>query len=88
MIAGKSIIEKVAYYHGVTVNEVSEEIASAIRLAMEDSSPSAQAFWQLVPREGDVPTPEDVIICLAKQLIAQSEDIQTQEPVNYRFAQV
>lgn len=64
----KSPLELVAAKHGVSVEEVRQEISLAIQAAMESSSPQAREFWQSVPKSGSAPSPDELVAFLARKL--------------------
>ncbi len=66
------MLEQVALQHGTSVSEVVEEIAYAIAYGMADPDPAARAFWTSIPRQGAVPTPEEVIAHTARYILAGS----------------
>ena len=59
-------LEAVAKKYGVSIEEVKREIDLAIESAQNHPNKEAQAFWDSIPREGNMPTPEEVIMFIAK----------------------
>ena len=50
----KNIIKEVAKAHGISEQEVRNEMRVAIRAAMKNTDPTAQAFWkQIAGRKGN-----------------------------------
>ena len=60
-------LEAVAMKEGVTVSEVKKEIQKAMLIGLCSQDPAVQAHWAKIPREGEVPTPEEVILFLTEQ---------------------
>ena len=46
----KNIIKEVAKAHGISEQEVRNEMRVAIRAAMKSTDPTAQAFWKQIAR--------------------------------------
>ena len=61
-------IEGVAHKEKLTVEEVRSSMMEAIEAAFNTSNLVAQAQWAQIPCEGEIPTPEEVIIWVSKQL--------------------
>lgn len=60
--------EKIAMCEGVSVTEVREEIQKTIDEAMKSDDPKIQAYWNKMPYKGEKPTPEEVVLYIAKQV--------------------
>ena len=58
-------LKQLAKKEGVSVETVRHEIEIAISAARKSTDPKAQNFWKSVPRKGEYPTPEEVIVHLA-----------------------
>ena len=69
----KNIIKEVAKSHGISEQEVRNEMRIAIRAAMESTDPSAQAFWKQIAPDGKEPPVEKVIASIA--LIVQNNKL-------------
>ena len=65
--AEKALLE-LAKKEGIDTEEVRREIEIAIAAARVNPDPAAQAFWKAVPHKGEYPTPEEVIIHIAKKI--------------------
>ena len=64
----QAIYEKLAKQNGVTPQQVREDMAQAIRLAYENpQDEQTRQFQQLVPRKGEIPTPEEMMDFVAQQ---------------------
>ncbi|MDO4540316.1 MAG: hypothetical protein Q4B48_04355, partial [Syntrophomonadaceae bacterium] len=50
---------------GKPISEVRNEIHKALLIGMRSQDASVQAYWLRIPHEGDIPTPEEVILFLA-----------------------
>lgn len=61
-------MEKIAQENGVTIFEVRREIEKAIEEGMKSAEPSAIHFWHSVPRQGEIPTPEEVVLYMAQMV--------------------
>lgn len=61
----KRALKKLAKRKGVSEETVRREIEVAIAEAMKSTDPQAQAFWKSIPHNGERPTPEEVITCIA-----------------------
>ena len=48
----KNIIKGVAKAHGISEQEVRNEMRVAIRAAMKNTDPTAQAFWKQIAPDG------------------------------------
>jgi hypothetical protein len=62
------ILEVVAKEQGVSLDEIRGEIELALRQAQENSDMEMQAQWAKIPRAGEKPTPEEVILYLSEKL--------------------
>ncbi|WP_296627167.1 sporulation initiation factor Spo0A C-terminal domain-containing protein [uncultured Negativibacillus sp.] len=64
----QAIYEKLAKQNGVTPQQVREDMAQAIRFAYENpQDEQTRQFQQLVPRKGEIPTPEEMMDFVAQQ---------------------
>jgi len=68
MESARRAIEGVALKEGLTVEEVRASMMEAIEEAFNSPDPIVQARWAQIPREGDIPTPEELIIWVGKRL--------------------
>ena len=68
MASARRAIEEVARREGKTVAEVRADMMEAIEEAYRTPDPNAQALWAQIPREGEIPTPEELIIWVGKRL--------------------
>lgn len=66
MIAKKALM-KLAKQKGVPVEQVRREIEKAMFLGLVNQEWAVRQTWQSIPKEGQVPTVEEVIIHLAKR---------------------
>lgn len=55
---------------GISVDEVRCEIQKAIDDAMQSDDPAVQAYWKKIKYKGEKPTPEEVVLYIAKQVKA------------------
>ena len=68
MASAKRAIAEVARRDGITVAEVRAAMIEAIEEGYNSTDPLVQARWAEIPREGEIPTPEELIIWAGKQL--------------------
>lgn len=68
MESARRAIEGVARKEGLTVEEVRASMMEAIEEAFSNPDPIIQARWAQIPCEGEIPTPEELIIWVGKQL--------------------
>lgn len=54
-------IKKIAEKEGVTVEQVRTQMKIAMLNGLCSDDPKIKAYWQSIPREGEVPTPEEFI---------------------------
>lgn len=64
----EQIYKQIALKNGVTVEEVKTQIKLAMVVGMCNQSPEVQAKWAEIPHDGNVPTPEELLIYLTTQL--------------------
>lgn len=64
----EKIYAQIARKHGTTVDEVKKEIKLAMLVGMCNQDPAVQKKWNSIPHDGDVPTPEELLIFLTSQL--------------------
>ena len=62
----RNLFEQIALRDGKSVYEVRQEIELAISSAQDNPNPDIKAFWRSVPRQGRKPTPEEVIVHIAR----------------------
>lgn len=62
--------EKIARKEGVSVDEVRREIQKAIDDDMQSDDPAVQSYWKKIKYKGEKPTPEEVVLYIAKQVKA------------------
>ena len=68
MESAKRAIAEVARREGKTIEEVRASMIEAIEEAYKTPDLSAQALWATIPREGEIPTPEELIIWVGKRI--------------------
>ena len=64
-------LRTIAMQEGTTENEVRNEIAYAVSLALKSNDPKIQNFWKQIPCEGESPTIEEIIDYMVTQLSDQ-----------------
>lgn len=82
--AMEKIIAQIAVQHGVTEEEVRRDITEVIVTAMADPDPMVRAEWELCPRAGEVPTPEEFIFWASGKTI-RSMDPEPYAPGNTAY---
>ena len=60
--------KKIAARDGISVKEVREKIMKAIDIAFASPDPAVQEQWRKMPYRGEKPTPEEVVVYLAKKV--------------------
>lgn len=60
----------VAKQNGISIDEVIKEIQKAIDLCMSNLDSNVQAFWNSVPRKGNRPTVQELILYIINQDMA------------------
>ena len=60
--------KKITVREGISVLEVRDEIQKAIDIGLSSSDPAVQEHWRKMPCRGDKPTPEEVVVYIAKQV--------------------
>ena len=68
MAAAKRAIAEVARREGTSIEEVRAAMMEAIEEAYKSTDPVVKARWAEIPREGEIPTPEELIIWVGKRL--------------------
>lgn len=61
------ILKSIAEDHHTTVSEIYREMEVAIQAGFNNPDPKVQAQWNKIPRKGDIPTPEELIIYVARR---------------------
>lgn len=64
----EQIYQQVANNNGVSIESVKKEIKKAMLIGMVNQDPKIQAKWNAIPHDGDVPTPEELLIYLTSQI--------------------
>lgn len=58
-------IKKIAKRDGVSVEYVRKQMQIAMLNGLCSTDPKIKEFWDSIPREGDIPTPEELILYTA-----------------------
>ena len=74
----KNIIKEVAKAHGISEQEVRNEMRVAIRAAMKNTDPTAQAFWKQIAPDGKEPPVERVIASISLMVQENSYVVEVQ----------
>jgi hypothetical protein len=64
----KNSIKKLAEQEGVSDEYVRIQLEEAIQNGLDSEDEKKKAFWESIPRERDVPTPEEVILYISEQV--------------------
>ena len=69
----RKIIRTVAKKYGISLAQVRAEIQESIRIAYEQTPTDSitAAYQNRIPRQGNIPTPEEFIAYVAKQVKAK-----------------
>ena len=67
LLAAQNALELVAKRHNTTVKMVRAHIQLGILSGFTNPDPAIQAEWTKIPREGEYPTPEEVVNYYAKK---------------------
>lgn len=67
--AAESAIQKIAEQEGVSIEYVRKQIQVAMLNGLSSKDPKIKAFWNSVPREADIPTPEEFITYVSQKVI-------------------
>jgi len=70
-VNAKKAIEKIAEREGISPQDVRREIEKALLIGWCNSDPAIRENWRHIPCKGDMPTPEELIIYLAKNVKAR-----------------
>lgn len=65
----KDIIKQVAQKEGVSEEEVRTEINKSIMMGWNNPDPKVHEIWTGIPCEGEMPTPEELIIWAVTEVI-------------------
>ena len=66
----KNVIKKVAKQHGVSCEQVRNDIKEAIRIGMASDNPIVKENWRKISKNGREPTVEEVIAFIALEIEA------------------
>ena len=80
----QQILDQIARENQISVEEVQEEIAAAIREGMHCPDLRVRQAWDAISRKQGTPTPEEVIAYLAAQIVA--EQIAGSVPMPFALA--
>lgn len=64
-------LKAIADKERISEDDVRNEIALAVSLALKSNDPQIQAFWKDVPCNGDTPTIEEIIDYIVTQISTQ-----------------
>lgn len=63
--SAKRAIEQIAIKNHTSVDEVRLQMKIAMINGLVSEDPKTKAYWQSIPCEGDIPTPEELIAYVA-----------------------
>ena len=64
----EQVIRTIAAQHHTTVEAVRLEMKQAMLAGLLNPDPEVQATWKSIPCEGEVPTPEELIVWAANRI--------------------
>jgi len=64
----EQIYQTVAVQHHTSVDNIKKQIKLAMIAGMCSQDPEIQKKWNEIPHEGDVPTPEELLIFLSGKM--------------------
>lgn len=64
----RKALEAVAKQNGVPLETVIREIELTIQTAMASPDPAVRSRWANIPRSGNTPTPEELVMYLTERL--------------------
>ncbi len=64
----EQIYQRVAVQHHTSVDHVKKQIKLAMIAGMYSQGPEIQKKWSAIPYDGDVPTPEELLIFLSDKV--------------------
>lgn len=64
----ENAIRKIAEREGVTVESARKHMQIAMINGLCSTNPKVKAFWDSIPREKEVPTPEELIIYVSETI--------------------
>lgn len=67
-LVAENAIKKIADREGVTPDYVKTQIQISMMNGLCSTDPTVKAFWASVPREKEVPTPEELIIYISENI--------------------
>lgn len=67
-ITAENAIGKIAEREGVSAEYVRKQMQIAMINGLCSTDPKVKAFWAAVPREEEVPTPEELIIYISETI--------------------
>lgn len=73
MKIAEDAIRKIAADSGESVESVRRNIQIAMVNGLASTDADVQRFWQSVPREGELPTPEELILYIAEVAMDKGE---------------
>ena len=68
------LFERLACERDITVEEMREIISVRIRRGMNDPDPKKRAQWEVIPHEGEIPTPEEGLYYAVNILIENGDE--------------
>ena len=66
--AAKQAIEKIAAREGISVERVRLEMKMAMLSGLCNQDPKIKSIWESIPRKGEVPEPEELIVWAANRI--------------------
>lgn len=66
-------LEAAANKNDMSIEDIRREIEITIKQAEKSDDPEVRKFWDAVPRQGETPTPEQVIAYIAVTVTANKD---------------
>ncbi|MBQ7295850.1 MAG: hypothetical protein IJW86_06620 [Clostridia bacterium] len=63
------VFKEVARINGVSVDEVKDEIAIAIKAGFSNPDPKIRHMWNTLFPDGNMPTPEEFVYVMSRHII-------------------
>ena len=70
----ETFFERLARERNITVEEMKQIISDRIEQGLHDPDPEKRKFWEAIPCEGDVPTPEEWLKYAVEKLEMDGRD--------------
>ena len=72
--SAQNAIKNIAERDGVSVDYVRKQMQLAMLNGLSSTDPQIKGYWSSIPRRGEVPTPEELIIFIAETVKHSARD--------------